>query len=56
MSKSPKPESDVTMTTNNELQTNTAGDLAAIVEERANGVVITTFVGEQPDAQFAEAN
>ncbi|MFY7954009.1 MAG: hypothetical protein ACOVT5_16020 [Armatimonadaceae bacterium] len=56
MTKNVKPEVEVSISTNNELQTNVVGDIAAVVEERPGGVTITTFVGEQPDVQFAEAN
>lgn len=56
MSKSPKPESDVVITTNNEPQINERVEVEAVVEERPGGVTVTTFVGVQPDLKFAEAN
>jgi hypothetical protein len=56
MTKTVKPEADVAIETNNKLQKNEVGDIAATVTEWPGGVTVTTFVGVQPDVQFAEAN
>lgn len=43
-----------TIETNNELNVEPAFQIEAVTEERA-GVIITTFVGEQPAATINEA-
>lgn len=56
MTKNVKPEADVAIETNTKLQKNEVVEVDATVTEWPGGVTVTTFVGVQPDVQFAEAN
>lgn len=56
MTKTVKPEAEVAVETNNKLQKNEVAVVDATVTEWPGGVTVTTIVGVQPDAQFAEAN